>query len=165
MNEKDLTEMLSQIRSQYGSLETPNFSFVNEAISGRPYEEVIAEIGKYFTVEEDTDPNNDVSFGYFIVRNRQQWILRLSMIGPYAMLLRQNGVEKYQVLSTTLEDLTGFEKQIIEVISEKGINLLDREAMSKPIAIRLFNTKEENARVYQALFTDSDVLPWEGWKS
>ena len=61
---------------------------------------------------------------------------------------------------TTLELTAGSLKNLFAIVSN-SIRLLDRDALLIPVPMRLFNTEPENTRVYQALFTDTDILPWE----
>ena len=42
-----------------------------------------------------------------------------------------------------------------------GIKLLTVDELSRPMPMTLFNTNREKVRLYQALFSDRDQLPWE----
>ena len=68
INEEEVQAVMDVIRSHYKSLQSPDFSFVRDTIPKRPYEKVLRQISKHFQVEEDTDPNDDVSFGYVLTQ-------------------------------------------------------------------------------------------------
>lgn len=157
-----VTEIVNLIHRKYENVASPNFSFVQDMLSKRPYERVVREIGSFVKLTEDTDPNDDVSFVYILEKGKTQWSFRISMLGPYAVLMRVGATGKCEVLSSSTEDLSELERQIIKLSEENGIIVLDKETLSVHVALKLFNTEEGNTRVYQALFTDSDVLPWLG---
>lgn len=161
MTENHVQEIMTFIRRRYKSLENPNFSFVAESISKYPYEDLIRQIRTYFQVQEETDPNEDVSFSYSLFREQDQWILRISMIGPYAVLLRVGKSDASEIVSCTVRMLSISEKELMNILADNGIRLLDHDTLCLPIPLKLFNAEPENTRVYQALFTDSDFLPWE----
>lgn len=156
-----LDEVLKLIRQRYRSLESPDFSFVEAALAWHPYETVMSIFHQRFQVEEDTDPNDDVSFGYLLTKGQQRWILRISMLGPYAVLLRLDESDNAAVIHATTTELSALEKELTATLTDHGIHLLGLEVLLHPVPIRLFNTERENTRVYQALFSDCDVLPWE----
>jgi hypothetical protein len=39
--------------------------------------------------------------------------------------------------------------------------LLSRRELERPVALRLYDVEPENVRIYQALFEESDILPWD----
>lgn len=150
------------IRLTYGSLESPDFSFVADAVARRPHEELARELSHHFEVSEDTDPNDDVSFVYQLRRGGSTWILRVSMVGPYAILLRlvENGGA--DVISDDTAPRSESETDLLKRLSSRQLQVLDRDTLLQPVPLMLFNTAPENTRIYQALFCDSDILPWEG---
>ena len=85
MNPDDIDQ---RIRERYGSLEQPNFHFVLKEMDKRPFESLIDRLGERFEIDENTDPNDDVSLSYELRRAGQEWSLQLSLIGPYAVLWR-----------------------------------------------------------------------------
>jgi len=161
MNAEEVQEVMDVIRRHYKSLQCPDFSFVRETLAKRPYEKVIQQISHHFQVEEDTDPNDDVSFGYVLTKGGEQWVLRISMLGPYAVVLRLHQPTGVEVLAHRAQVSSRAEKALITTLADQSIRLLDRDALRMPVPMRLFNAEPENTRVYQALFTDTDSLPWE----
>lgn len=162
MNNQGIAEdVLQVIRQRYRSLESPDFSFVEQALAKRPYQTMMSILQQRFQVEEDTDPNDDVSFGYVLTRGQQRWILRVSMLGPYAVLLRLDAADNAALIDPATTELSALEKELVATLADHGIHVLGLEVLLQPVPLQLFNTEPENTRVYQALFTDSDVLPWE----
>jgi hypothetical protein len=81
----EVEALVEVARQRYGSLEEPDFSFVAAALFARPYEAVAQEMRERFIVEEITDPNDDVSFGFVIGLGSQRWSLQLSMVERLAL--------------------------------------------------------------------------------
>jgi hypothetical protein len=158
-----MTEVIDVIRSVYGSFENPDFHFASEALRRRPYEQVVSQLERIFKAEEDTDVNDDVSFGYVLRSHGQrEWVLRLSMVGPYAVVLRLSGNGPAEVVSPGAPTLEEQELKLLQVLSAQGIQVLSQDELMRPVPLSLYNTNPGNVRIYQALFSDTDVLPWEG---
>lgn len=147
------------VLARYGSLENPEFSFVRESLSARPYDSLISDIKNVLDVEEDTDPNDDVSFGLIMRSKGRHLVLRLSMVGRYAVLLRSKDDTSYDVVESS-STASAEERAIVSLLQNFDVELLDRETLVAQIPLALSNTSAEDCRVYQALFTDTDVLPW-----
>ena len=158
MNKKEIIDL---IISKYQSMEYPDFSFVSEAVLSSPYQEVIRQIERSFQVTEDTDPNDDVSFGYLLSKGEKQWLLRISMIEKCAVLFRIYNSNNVEVVSKITQSLSESEIELMSILLNNEIDLMDGETLELQIPMRLFNTATENTRVYQALFTDTDILPWQ----
>lgn len=162
MNSDILNAVTAHIRAAYGSTAEPDFSFVQIAVRERPHQELIEKLQQDFRVQEDTDPNDDVSFGYLLAADSGSWLLRLSMVGPLAALFRlDEGLNVAQVLTPARPDLHGMERRILTLVAESGFSTLGQDILEQPVSLKLFNTDPDDVRVYQALFSDVEVLPWE----
>jgi len=154
-------EIIDQIQTTYGSLDEPNFSFRKQQGNTRPYDELVAAIIEELglAADEYTDLNDDSCFGYTLSGDDGSWILELSMVGPFAAFSRvhENG---RQILATDDRDLTAPERRIVDLLTGHKLRIMRREELEQPIDLRLFNTDSENVRIYQALFSDTDILPW-----
>jgi DNA mismatch repair ATPase MutS len=151
--------LLSTIRDRYKSLQTPEFGFVAEVIGQQPYQQLVNALRIHFTITEETEPNDDVSFGYLLEREAKRWLLRISMVAPYAVLMRL----ETNNLTTLVNDYAGLQPEEIlirDALRQYNIEWLNRERLESRINLVLFNTDAENTRIYQALFSDTDVLPW-----
>lgn len=157
-NLQDLSEV---IENKYKSLEQPDYSFVSKAISSRPYDSLIRKLQDLFEVEEITDPNDDVSFRYLLSKLKSQWIIELSMVGLYASFFRVSDVGSAEVVTS---DTTAQEEQkICSFLIENKFEILQQHELEQPFNLKLCNTEPENVCIYQALFSDTDILPWKRW--
>ncbi len=145
---------------KYGSLEEPRFDFVTEALAARPYASLLEELASSLAVEEDTDPNDDVSFGFVLRRADRTWILRLSMVARVAMLLRTRAGALEVVSRASGQAPDADEGAVLDRLEKHGVRALSREELEVPLPMQLFNVGPEECRVYQAFFSDTDRLPW-----
>lgn len=154
-----LQTLIEAIKRTYTSLEQPDFSFVSKVISSRPYDSLIQQIQSLFEVEEITDSNEDVSFRYLLSKSKKQWVIELSMLGRYATVLRISDVGPIRVVTqnTSAQE----EKNIFSLLKENQFKVLEQQELEKPISLKLSNAELENVCIYQALFSDTDVLPWK----
>lgn len=152
-------DLLDVIKRNYKSLERPDFSFVSRAISSKAYDALIKNLRDLFDVEEITDSNDDVSFRYVVSKSNNQWIVELSMLGRYATVLRvlQPGQTELVSQNTSAPE----DKDIISLLLENRLEILGKDKLEQPVDLKLFNTEPENTCIYQALFSDIDVLPWK----
>jgi hypothetical protein len=155
-----LNAIVARCEEKYGSLSSPDFSFVGQSAERNPYSGVMELLGRFLEVVDNTDTNDDVSFSYLLQKDERQWSLQLSMVGPYGLFMRvaePSGV----VLTSSSGDLSEVERRIVDLLRSQGVQLMDRTTLEVPIALRLSNTEPEETRLYQALFTDVSQLPWQ----
>jgi hypothetical protein len=123
------------------------------------------ELSRVFDLKDVTDLNYDVSFGYELRAKedtRKAWTLRLSMVGPYSVLIRHSPPHPSAAIVNGPADATSADEQLIVRQSQSfGFDVLSRELLNIPVSLRLFATAPERVRVYQALFSDDDFLPGE----
>jgi len=156
---QNLHVLCEVIKRNYQSLERPDYSFVSKAISSKPNDLLIKKVQDLFDVEELTDTNDDVSFHYLVSKSNNQWIIELSMLGLYATVLKilKDGHAELVASNTTIPE----EKDILSLLLGSQYEVLEQDELEQSIALKLFNTEPENTCVYQALFSDTDVLPWK----
>lgn len=142
----------------YGSLDEPAFRFVGQALAERPYRGLLAAIARHGPVSDDTVPDDDVSFGVILDWADGRRVLRLSMLGPFALLLRLPPERPAEVV--TAGTARGAERGLVDDLSAHGFELLDRATLDAPVALTLPKTPPGECLVYQALFVDDDVVPW-----
>lgn len=157
---RDAASIRKAIFAKYGSLSKPRFDFVRAALEADAHRALLDELRCSFEVTEWTDANIDVSFSLALRTDGRIFPLRLSMVGPYAVLLRPPPAGNWQVIDQASK-ATEAERRILDVVRRFGIEPLDQATLSLPIALNMGNTEPERCRFYQALFTDNDVLPWE----
>jgi len=159
MTTNDVATLLSLIEARYGSLEHPSFSFVTHVVEENPYRIFVKQLREMGDVEDVTDLNDDVSFAYTVRDKESEWYLMLSMLGPYAVLLRPDG--KVYRVSEKRAGVSGLEERVHNLLAGHGLHVLGRPLLETPVALQLHNTGPERVRLFQALFTDTDFLPWD----
>ncbi|UWP99361.1 hypothetical protein [Aliiroseovarius crassostreae] len=158
-SENKKQELQNLILSAYSSLSDPDFSFVEKALKNRPYNLLIEQLSNCFVIEELTDPNEDVCFRYLLKNADQNWVLELSMLGKFAVVLSiLEGGEANLIDGKTdvLEEVT-----ILSLLNNNEFALLGREELEEPIDLVLHYTEKKNTCIYHAMFSDLDIRPWE----
>jgi len=157
-------EVLRHVIEKYRSLEKPDFHWVREEYERDPFAALRAALGSRFDVADVTDLNSDVSFAYDLkpIEGDGKWTLRLSMVGPYATLVRhQPRTPSETIVDGPADARSPFESLVLEACASAEYELLSRDVLRLPVKLRLFETSPERVRVYQALFSDVDFLPGE----
>jgi hypothetical protein len=149
------------ISTAYKSLEHPDFSFVKQGFNARPYDPLIKRLRDYAVVEEAIEADDDVCFSYLLKGQSALWKLDLSLVGPFGLFVRLKArVAPDDFLHYTKPDATSFERKVLDLLRGAGIRLLTTEELSLQVPMTLFNTTRESVRLYQALFSDRNALPW-----
>ena len=145
------------LENRFGSLEAPNYSFVLDEIAQKRYKRIVDEICKKCMVQEDTDENYDISFGYILsFPSGDKYLLRISMVGPFAFLVQLgiDGSVSKPILRGLTHDQIGIE--IIELVESHGIFLLDAEILNADFP----RLRKYRKPLYQWLFVDEGRAPW-----
>lgn len=154
-------QIVDRVKEKYLSLIEPRFYFKRTAYAQRIYAHIEEEIGAIIVMEDETDINIDVSFQYVLRENKSLWGLQLSMVGLYAAIWRVVEYGKIlQVIDATTNALEPIEQRIIETLTKNNIYVLDENSLSMHIPLQLPYIDPQNVRIYQALFTELDILPW-----
>ena len=154
------TSILSTIRNDiiksYKSQNEPDYSFVQINLKRGLYKKFIIELQQVNSAVDVMDPNDDVCHSLDLKIESRRYLLQLSLVGRFATCfkLAKDGAF-IEVLSDVKEEF-----KIESLLSKYGIILLSKEDMEIPINLKLINTEKENVCVYQALFSDTDYLPW-----
>jgi hypothetical protein len=147
--------------SAYKSLENPDFSFVKKGFASRPYDPVIKRLRDYAAVEELTEADDEVCFSYLLKGRAALWKLDLSLVGPFGVFARlKNRVAREDFLFAGKQDLVDFEGKVVDILKGAGIRLLNAEDLEVKMPVALFVAGKDEARLYQALFSDRPKLPW-----
>lgn len=152
-------EFLTIALRSYRDLDNPSFDFVSQSFKSNPYKNLMSELSQVGEIEEDTDLNEDVSFGVAIKTDEGMWILRLSMLERLALLLRVEDT-KLNSLVSPRAPVKESELRIINLLSNHNILLLQKEELEQECPVHLLNVDSSRCRVFQAFFCDTDVLPW-----
>ena len=147
--------LLGLIALKYGDLEHRNYDFVLKDIESDPYQGVASELAKFFDVDKDTDPNEDVSFGYLLSgKDGSKYYLRISMVGPFAFLIELKGVDFLKIIEKEFIPNKNEEK-IVNVFASCQIQLLGMEILDEKIKIG-----DEFKSFFDLLFVNDGVPPW-----
>ena len=157
MDETRVDKLLELINQRYGSLASPTFWFAHGPEPYQTYLPVFERLSRRFTVVDVTDPNRDVAVAYKLKADTKDWLLELSILGPYAVFIRWNtGDSPLTRRSVTSSE----EKSVVEILDSFEITLLDQSVLEVPIDLALTNAEPGHVYLYQALFGDATVLPW-----
>lgn len=140
-----VVEMLGRF---YGWGAERDYSKVLDSYLLKPYEPLRRMLGNFGTLDELSDPNDDVSFAWSVV----DVVVQVSMVGPFAMVLAQDHSGKWKPL---VESTSSEVSSILRAVSCEGFVLLDRASLELPVLIW-----EEQVSLFQALFSDSEP-PWK----
>ncbi|WNZ64002.1 hypothetical protein QEG98_10075 [Myxococcus sp. MxC21-1] len=158
---EDHDRLLRTIEARYGSLVKPRFDFVEVELKKDPHALLCERISRIAEVEDLTNVNDDVCFSYRLRSTDGVLWLRVSMVGPYFVLMRIAALGAHGRFVEPGGLKEGVEGQIFEMCVQEGLVPIDRETCERPIEMLMFKTEPERVRVFNALFTDADLLPWE----
>ncbi len=136
------------LAAAYGSLQAPNYAFVDRTLRQRPYRALVAALEQVVAVEEITEPNYDVSFGY-VLGERAAYLLHLSMVGPFAALFplgpnRTMGAALVRADSEIAET-------VLRLLSQHGLVVIDAPTLSLSTEVKDLNSGQDLS-IYEALF-------------
>lgn len=153
-----MDDVIRQIERTFESLTDPKFFFVSEMLRARPYDDLVRQVTGDFAVTEDTDEDDDLAFGHLLSRGGRLWAMAISMVGPYALFARITQAWD-DILTPSSTGLSKPERRLMSGLTGAGLRLLSREELERPVALNL--TGPSDVRVYHALFSDTDGLPWD----
>ncbi|MDP9930432.1 hypothetical protein [Variovorax paradoxus] len=122
-----------------------------------PYSNVVGDLRQRFPTSEDTDENSDVSFGYVLaLAPERDYLLRISMIAPYAFLVKINGrgPTSGPIVGENTQD--EIETDLLKVIKSHGISMLD----GKSLKVDIPGSGDGSKSLYQWMFIDGENPPW-----
>jgi len=165
-----LSKLNVDILKQYQSLDNPDFRFAKREYRRFKYYRIIQQLMNRHYIKDETDLNIHVCMQINILGTTNNWILRISFVGPYACLLRinqgvlKNFINRHKII-TSADVGIGYdsdEKYLVDCVHEFNITLLNRKILETPIPLILHDTDREYVKIYHALFEDTEILPpWE----
>ena len=151
--------LVGLIALKYGDLEHRSYDFVLRDIDNNPYQVVASKLAKFFDVAEDTDPNEDVSFGYLLGGTHgSKYYSRISMVGPFAFAIELKGVNFLKIIEKEFISNKNEEK-IAKIFASCRIQLLGIEILDEKIKIG-----DEFKSFFDLLFVNDGVPPWRAWR-
>jgi hypothetical protein len=161
-----LDAYLESARRSYGDLASPNFSFVADFLQRNPYRNVVTHLGSFLSVRDMTTPDDDVCLTLDLRGAGEKWRLLLSMVGPYAMLMRvhvhRRRLRRSVDVTVGGTDGTEFEQRMVSLLVDAGFRVLTAADAAKPVRFIVPPDEEpEMGPLFRVLFTDMTELPWE----
>lgn len=152
---------VEQLRRAYGDLNNPRRSFALDCLRRAPYKAVFAQLAQNVPAVDGTDINSDVCFTYIL-----EWspvlIVKLSMVGPYAVILSfgGNGLDVSAELHFPGEggEQGACLRVVGEVLAEHGFVLPSRSHLEHPVPMSIDG--HSSASLYAALFEPRGLIPW-----
>lgn len=159
-----MPDLLEHIRDRvvaaYGSLEDPNWFFVRRQWNADPYGAVRDEIAQRLRLRDDTDLNYDRSFVWLVDTADGGRVVRVSMVGPYAVVLT---CRKWPLGCDVIvpgREVDNDDRTITAILVKHELLVLDAETLSSPMPLHgLLNVAPNECKVYHALFEDAEGVP------
>jgi len=130
--------------------------FVSAATRGQPYRDLVRDLSLEAGLTDDTDVNCDVCFSY-VVEAEPLLFVRLSMVGPYALLERLGPDGGRELITTGKDCASGTERAVHHLLVRHGLTLPSAAQLAAPVELDL--PYVEDASVYHALFTQEGTPP------
>jgi hypothetical protein len=135
--------ILEAILQYFGDAALPDFSRTPGILARDPYRKVLQRVSQLGEVKDFTDLNSDLGCAWSISLPDGAVVARLSVVGPYAIVTR----EENMIQQGELHDL----------LSQEGFIFLSAEVMAASVTIW---EPEYVASVYEMLFEFDQDLPW-----
>lgn len=157
----DPKALIQLVAARYGSLDAPTYWWTHSAFEAKPYEAIVGELRSKYKVKDLTDPNDDVStFLRVAILGRAEWQVWLSLVGPFAAVTRGDPTGARVVSGRDGGDLD--DQALLGVLAGAEIEVLCRGVLETTIDMPMFNAEPGEVTLFNALFTDADLLPWSG---
>ncbi len=154
-----MQSIMTALQSCYGSLEDPYFSKIYATLEGDRYRQLIENLrSSGIEVVETTDFNDDVSHQLVAIQAGDEVALGLSGVGPYATLRHLQTDDRSQWITRSDAAPTALASFVAQTVERAGLQLLDRDTVTRTIRMNCADGATQ-VTLYQALFTDTDVIP------
>lgn len=158
-DEATMQAIMTALRACYGNLEEPNYRKVTAILESDPYRPLIEELRSSGTeITESMDLNDDVAILLVVDQAKDQVGLWLSGVGPFAALVHQDAEGRYCWVTGPDGAPTPLAALVATIVQRADLQLLDRRTVSRKIRMQWYDGETE-ATLYQALFTDTDIIP------
>ncbi len=143
-------QIRSDLRTAYGSLSSPNWSFVEKRYRKGPYNALIEKLGNFGAVQETTDLNDDVSVAVSITLADDFAVgVMLSLVGGYACISDSAGT----ILSRNKLRRDNRTSRILALLLENDILVLGKDELASEVEF-----EEGFATVYRVLFSADKAI-------
>jgi hypothetical protein len=138
------TAMAEMITRFFGLTAHPDYSGMGDVFARDPYRSLRELLSRHWRVFDRSDPNYDLGFAYILTDHPDRLTVRLSAVGPYAVIIDAN---RRLVLEGDVADL----------ITQAGFQLLSRIQLEEPVLIW---EPEATGSAYEFLFEFDQDPPW-----
>ena len=128
----------------FGDGEVPNYGRTPPILLRDPYRPVRDEFASSWTVLDYTSFDSDLGFVWAIVGHSNTPTVRLSVVGPYALVTSPEG----EVIRPP---------DLIEIIERQGFVLLERELLEEDVALW---EPGYQVSLYELIFEFDEGFPW-----
>jgi hypothetical protein len=129
----------------FGDAALPDYSASVGVVSRQPYQPLRDRLAANWHLHDSTDLQYDLGWSWWLDIGTQVVNLRLSFVGPYAVLLDRSGT------STIKSD------EVARLVEDEGFAVLTREQLEMPVAVW---SPECNGSLYEFLFEFDRGTPW-----
>jgi hypothetical protein len=150
-----MDKILKDIKSCYGDMNSPNYSFLMKNHSLFDYNKVIDKLRSIFSIEEFSDFNYEVTRSFLLKKDKKKFSMYLSLVGRYSFVLSKHGKVLDEVNIVDSE-----ESEIIRIIKLHNICLLNKELLlaSLPYSIYSVCLDQEINSVIKLVFAEEMEL-------
>jgi hypothetical protein len=159
---RKVKDFLPYIAEAYGSLKSPNRSFVLPRLSEDRFAAIRQRLEEFLSISDDTDPNNDVCVALLLSNpgdSKWSWVLWLSLVGPFAAFVRV-AESPHVVLEPDTRFLCPRESRVFEILAEAGLSPLGALTLAQPISFPNSLDPEQPTFLFHVLFAPLFGLPW-----
>jgi len=151
----ELDQIMMDANLAYGSLENPDFRFVNKARKIGFHQSLIRDISMFANIEDETDVHEGVCDTYIF---NDAYFVRLSLVGNYATISKIT--YNFDKTKSTIDDIGERDqsdpayKKIQEIFVNQNIKILSRNILDRNVSV-CFPLADEKDRisVYELLFS------------
>jgi hypothetical protein len=128
----------------FGEATLPDYSSTPDILARDPYRKVRNSLSSRFDLVEFTDVNVDLGIVLALGNHKDQATVRLSVVGPFALITNSAG----QVILP--RDLT-------RLLRDEGFQFLDRKTLELPVP---YWSPEVEVYLYECIFEFDEGFPW-----
>lgn len=151
--------IMAALTTCYGDLAAPNLRKIYATMESSLHRRLVEDLqAEGIKITETTDQNYDVGTHLAAGQGGDEVGLVLSGIGPFAAVLHQDSDRRYCWVTRPEKAPTPLAALVATTVERAGFHLLNRDTVTRTIAMNRADGTTE-AKLYQALFTDSDVIP------
>ena len=137
--------VIEMLLRYFGTAALPDFSASLDIVARDPYRPLRERLARSWSLEDLTDIQYDLGWSWWLRIDSRVLNLRLSFVGPYAVLLDGTG-------TATVDD-----DDVLQMVRDEGFLVLSREQLEAPVEIW---TPEYGGGIYEFLFEFDRGTPW-----